>query len=147
MFGSKLSQLKKGKRKRVLLDFAGLGLCFIVLLMSRTTRGVTARKRHKRALLETKGYKGRRKSTIKIAKQATLRAMSNRATSVRLSHRRRKVYVTKRTNELLNNHQFNYKTISYAFNRLKLGLSFYAALRIAHQLCGAASIFHLTANV
>ncbi|MGP1915995.1 MAG: 50S ribosomal protein L20 [Candidatus Hodgkinia cicadicola] len=115
--------------------------------MSRTTRGTTSHKRHKRVLLKTKGYKGRRKSTIRIAKQASIRAMSNRATSVHLKRRQRKVYVTERTNELLNNYQFNFKIMSYTFCQLNLGLSGFATLCIARKACGAASIFHLTSNV
>ena len=38
--------------------------------MARVKRGVTAHARHKKVLKQAKGYYGRRKNTIRIAKQA-----------------------------------------------------------------------------
>src|ERR671911_1773034 len=42
--------------------------------MARIKRGVTARAKHKRILEQAKGYYGRRKNTIRIAKQAVEKA-------------------------------------------------------------------------
>ena len=42
--------------------------------MSRVKRGVTAHARHKKVLSKAKGYYGRRKNTIRIAKQAVTKA-------------------------------------------------------------------------
>ena len=42
--------------------------------MSRIKRGVTTRAKHKRVLEQAKGYYGRRKNTIRIAKQAVEKA-------------------------------------------------------------------------
>ena len=42
--------------------------------MARVKRGVTARARHKRVLEQAKGYYGRRKNTIRIARQAVEKA-------------------------------------------------------------------------
>jgi large subunit ribosomal protein L20 len=42
--------------------------------MARVKRGVTAHARHKRVLQAAKGYYGRRKNTIRIAKQAVEKA-------------------------------------------------------------------------
>ena len=42
--------------------------------MSRVKRGVTAHARHKKTLKAAKGYYGRRKSTIRVAKQAVEKA-------------------------------------------------------------------------
>ncbi|MDD9841815.1 MAG: 50S ribosomal protein L20 [Alphaproteobacteria bacterium] len=42
--------------------------------MSRVKRGVTAHARHKKVLTKAKGYYGRRKNTIRVAKQAVTRA-------------------------------------------------------------------------
>ncbi|WP_259781513.1 50S ribosomal protein L20 [Aestuariispira ectoiniformans] len=42
--------------------------------MARVKRGVTAHARHKKVLEEAKGYRGRRKNTIRIAKQAVEKA-------------------------------------------------------------------------
>ena len=42
--------------------------------MARVKRGVTAHARHKKVLKQAKGYYGRRKNTIRIAKQAVEKA-------------------------------------------------------------------------
>ena len=42
--------------------------------MSRIKRGVTTRAKHKRILEQAKGYYGRRKNTIRVAKQAVEKA-------------------------------------------------------------------------
>lgn len=42
--------------------------------MPRTTRGTTGHARHKKVIKAAKGYYGRRKNTIKIAKQAVEKA-------------------------------------------------------------------------
>ena len=42
--------------------------------MSRVKRGVTARARHKKLLAEAKGYRGRRSSGYRVAKEAVMKA-------------------------------------------------------------------------
>jgi large subunit ribosomal protein L20 len=42
--------------------------------MARVKRGVTSHARHKKVLKAAKGYRGRRKNTIRIAKQAVEKA-------------------------------------------------------------------------
>ncbi len=42
--------------------------------MPRVKRGVTARARHKKVLDQAKGFRGRRKSVYRIAKQAVMKA-------------------------------------------------------------------------
>ena len=42
--------------------------------MSRIKRGVTTRQKHKRILDQAKGYRGRRKNTIRVARQAVEKA-------------------------------------------------------------------------
>jgi large subunit ribosomal protein L20 len=42
--------------------------------MPRIKRGVTTRAKHKRILAQARGYRGRRKNTIRIARQAVERA-------------------------------------------------------------------------
>jgi large subunit ribosomal protein L20 len=42
--------------------------------MPRVKRGVTARARHKKVLAQAKGYVGRRKNVLRVAKQAVTRA-------------------------------------------------------------------------
>lgn len=42
--------------------------------MPRTTRGLSAHRRHKRILTQTKGFRGRRSNVFRVAKQALLKA-------------------------------------------------------------------------
>jgi len=42
--------------------------------MPRVKRGVTARARHKKVLAQAKGYRGRRSTVFRIAKEAVMRA-------------------------------------------------------------------------
>ncbi len=42
--------------------------------MPRVKRGVTARARHKKVLKQAKGYRGRRSTVYRVAKQAVMRA-------------------------------------------------------------------------
>jgi large subunit ribosomal protein L20 len=42
--------------------------------MARIKRGVTTRTKHKRLLEQAKGYRGRRKNTIRVARQAVEKA-------------------------------------------------------------------------
>ncbi len=42
--------------------------------MPRVKRGVTARARHKKIIEQAKGYRGRRKNVLRVAKQAVTRA-------------------------------------------------------------------------
>ena len=43
--------------------------------MARVKRGVTAHAKHKKVLKQAKGYYGRRKNTIRVAKQAVEKAL------------------------------------------------------------------------
>jgi large subunit ribosomal protein L20 len=42
--------------------------------MPRVKRGVTARARHQKVLVQAKGYRGRRKNVYRIAKEAVMKA-------------------------------------------------------------------------
>ena len=42
--------------------------------MSRVKRGLTAHARHKKVLVQAKGYRGRRKNVYRVAKQAVMKA-------------------------------------------------------------------------
>jgi large subunit ribosomal protein L20 len=42
--------------------------------MPRVKRGVTARARHKKVLVQSKGFRGRRGNVFRVAKQAVMRA-------------------------------------------------------------------------
>ncbi|MBE0691878.1 MAG: 50S ribosomal protein L20, partial [Aquamicrobium sp.] len=43
--------------------------------MARVKRGVTAHAKHKKVLAQAKGFYGRRKNTIRIAKQAVEKSL------------------------------------------------------------------------
>jgi large subunit ribosomal protein L20 len=43
--------------------------------MARVKRGVTSHAKHKKVLEQAKGYRGRRKNTIKVARQAVEKAL------------------------------------------------------------------------
>jgi large subunit ribosomal protein L20 len=43
--------------------------------MARVKRGVTSHARHKKVLAQAKGFRGRRKNTIRVARQAVEKAM------------------------------------------------------------------------
>ncbi|MGX7577039.1 50S ribosomal protein L20 [Candidatus Vidania fulgoroideorum] len=45
--------------------------------MTRVKRGVLSKYRHKKILKQTKGYRGRRKNTIKIAKQSLIKSLQH----------------------------------------------------------------------
>ncbi len=42
--------------------------------MTRVTSGVVTRRRHKKILATTKGYRGRQRNTFRVAKQANMKA-------------------------------------------------------------------------
>lgn len=42
--------------------------------MSRVKRGVTARARHKKVLAQAKGFRGRRSTVFRVAKEAVMKA-------------------------------------------------------------------------
>ncbi|MFP3038900.1 MAG: 50S ribosomal protein L20 [Candidatus Hodgkinia cicadicola] len=98
--------------------------------MSRVTRGLTTHAKHKRVLSKVKGYKGRRKSTIKLAKQALVRTLNYRGISNRLKRRQSRSSAIEGINEIMNEQRFNYKLITNLSNSLKLKLGVRAILYI-----------------
>ena len=51
--------------------------------MPRVKRGVTARARHKKVLALAKGYRGRRKNVVRIAKQAVMPKMKTKKSAAK----------------------------------------------------------------
>ncbi|AIC63898.1 putative 50S ribosomal subunit protein L20 [Candidatus Hodgkinia cicadicola] len=88
--------------------------------MSRVSRGVGARRRHKRLLSLAKGYRGRRKSCVRVAKQAVVRAMSNSYSSRRLRKRflRRELILC--LNHWSRCYNLCYKQLKFGLNKLEL---------------------------
>jgi len=64
--------------------------------MSRITRGVTSRARHKKILKQAKGFWGKRKSVFRRAKETILRAMAFAYVGRKLKKRDfRKLFITR----------------------------------------------------
>ncbi|XXN13651.1 MAG: 50S ribosomal protein L20 [Candidatus Hodgkinia cicadicola] len=91
--------------------------------MSRVSRGVSAHSRHKRLLNLAKGYRGRRKSCVRVAKQAVVRAMFNSYSS----RRSRKRFLRRELILCLNHwsrcYSLCYKQLKFGLNKLELRYS------------------------
>ncbi|AUG91446.1 50S ribosomal subunit protein L20 [Candidatus Hodgkinia cicadicola] len=88
--------------------------------MSRVSRGVSSHSRHKRVLSLAKGYRGRRKSCIRVAKQAVVRAMSNSYSSRRLRRRLLRRELILCLNHWSRCYSLCYKQLKFGLTKLKL---------------------------
>src|SRR5690606_29802204 len=84
--------------------------------MARVKRGVTAHARHKKVLKAAEGYYGRRKSTIRIAKQAVEKAGQYAYRDRRVKKRNVRALWIQRINAAVRDH-------GLAYNRFIDGLS------------------------
>jgi len=76
--------------------------------MSRVKRGVTAHARHKKVLKAAEGYYGRRKSTIRIAKQAVEKAGQYAYRDRRVKKRNFRALWIQRINAAVREHGLTY---------------------------------------
>lgn len=76
--------------------------------MSRVKRGVTAHARHKKVLKAAEGYYGRRKSTIRIAKQAVEKAGQYAYRDRRVKKRNFRALWIQRINAAVRDHGLTY---------------------------------------
>ena len=76
--------------------------------MSRVKRGVTNHARHKKVLKAAEGYYGRRKSTIRIAKQAVEKAGQYAYRDRRVKKRNFRALWIKRINAAVRDHGLTY---------------------------------------
>ncbi len=104
--------------------------------MSRVSRGVGVRARHKHILGLAKGYYGRRKSTIRAAKQAVVKALFSRYKSRRFKKRRLRACGIKMLGQLAAKYRLSYKLVVYGVRRLQLSFSLSALLSLG--MAGAA---------
>ena len=90
--------------------------------MARVKRGVTAHARHKKVLKAAEGYYGRRKSTIRIAKQAVEKAgqyaYRDRRTKKRVF---RRLWIA-RINAAAREHGISYSRFIAGLNKAAIGL-------------------------
>ena len=76
--------------------------------MSRVKRGVTAHARHKKILKQAEGYYGRRKSTIRVAKQAVDKAGQYAYRDRRVKKRNFRALWIQRINAAVRDHGLTY---------------------------------------
>ena len=76
--------------------------------MARVKRGVTAHARHKKVLKAAEGYYGRRKSTIRIAKQAVEKAGQYAYRDRRVKKRNFRALWIQRINAAVRDHGLTY---------------------------------------
>jgi large subunit ribosomal protein L20 len=76
--------------------------------MSRVKRGVTSHAKHKKVLKQAKGYFGRRKNTIRVAKQAVEKAGQYAYIARRLKKRNFRSLWIQRINAAVREHGLTY---------------------------------------
>ena len=88
--------------------------------MSRTKRGVTSRARHKKVLKAVKGQWGRRKNTIRIARQAMEKALQYAYRDRRAKKREFRSLWIQRINAGVRMEGLTYSKFIYALNKSKI---------------------------
>ena len=76
--------------------------------MARVKRGVTAHAKHKKVLKAAKGYYGRRKNTIRVAKQAVEKAMQYSYRDRKVKKRNFRALWIQRINAAVREHGMTY---------------------------------------
>src|SRR3954468_12906361 len=76
--------------------------------MARIKRGVTPHARHKKVLEQAAGYRGRRKSTIKVARQAVEKGLQYAYRDRRVRKREFRALWIQRINALVREHGLTY---------------------------------------
>ena len=90
--------------------------------MPRVKRGVTARARHKKVLALAKGYRGRRNSVYRIAKQAVMRAGQYAYRDRRTRKRVFRALWIARINAAVREQGLNYSRFIAGLNKAAIGL-------------------------
>ncbi len=111
--------------------------------MSRVSRGVAAHARHKRVIRLAKGYHGRRKSTIRAAKQAVVKALFSRYKSRRLRRRRLRACGIKMLGQLAAKYRLSYKLVVCGVRRLQLSFGLSALLSLGTSGTAGDGLFSL----
>lgn len=90
--------------------------------MPRVKRGVTARARHKKVLTAAKGYRGRRSTVFRVAKEAVMRA-GQYAYRDRRNRKRvfRQLWIA-RINAAAREHGMTYSAFIAGLNKAAIGL-------------------------
>jgi large subunit ribosomal protein L20 len=85
--------------------------------MARVKRGVTAHAKHKKVLDAAKGFYGRRKNTIRIAKQAVERAMQYATRDRKVRKRNFRALWIQRINAAAHEHGLTYGRLIDGLNK------------------------------
>lgn len=85
--------------------------------MARVKRGVTSHAKHKKVLRAAKGYYGRRKNTIRVAKQAVEKAMQYATRDRRVKKRTFRALWIQRVNAAVREHGLTYSRFIDGLNR------------------------------
>ncbi len=86
--------------------------------MARVKRGVTAHAKHKKVLKAAKGYYGRRKSTIRVAKQAVEKALQYQFRDRKRRKRNFRALWIQRINAATREHGLTYGRFIDGLNKL-----------------------------
>ena len=90
--------------------------------MPRVKRGVTSRARHKKVLEQAKGYRGRRKSVFKVAKQAVIRAGAMAYRDRRQRKRQMRALWIIRINAAARENGLSYSRLMNGLKKAEIGL-------------------------
>ena len=90
--------------------------------MPRVKRSVTAHARHKKVLEQAKGYRGRRKSAFKIAKQAVIRAGATAYRDRRQRKRQMRALWIVRINAAARENGLSYSRLMNGLKKAEIGL-------------------------
>ena len=85
--------------------------------MARVRRGVTSHARHSKVLSSAKGYYGRRKNTIRVAKQAVEKAAQYAYRDRKIRKRAFRSLWFQRINAMVRQHGMRYSTFIYGLNK------------------------------
>ena len=90
--------------------------------MARVKRGVTAHARHKKGIKQAKGYRGRRKNTFKVAKQAVEKSLQYAYRDRRAKKRDFRSLWTQRINAGAREYGISYSVFISGLKKLNISL-------------------------
>ena len=90
--------------------------------MARVKRGVTTHARHKKVIKQAKGYRGRRKNTFKVAKQAVEKSLQYAYRDRRAKKRDFRSLWTQRINAGAREHGISYSVFISGLKKLNISL-------------------------
>jgi len=90
--------------------------------MSRVKHGVTRHARHRKIIRQAKGYRGRRKNTFRVAKQAVIRAGQYAYRDRRARRRRFRSLWILRINAAARRHGLSYSRMMHGLQRSEVAV-------------------------